>query len=75
MHNEPDRQEKGTRFGCGALVGVPLGISLAMDWLRNDSMPAGVLVVIASAVLIGFLAMRYGDYFWEKILPRIVRWW
>jgi hypothetical protein len=59
---EPDSFEKRLRFGCGFLFG---GI-VAMLNVGAFTGPAWA-AVLGIAVIIGFLAMRYGDEFWRRI--------
>jgi hypothetical protein len=62
----PDAQEKRIRFGCGFVFGTvtaALG-SGGVFLLKGRLLLAFCLVC---GVLLGLLAMRYGDRFWEKI--------
>ena len=65
--------ELGVRFGCGAVAGAIIGFYLAMRVVYAEGSTV-VAVAAASAIVIGWLAARYGDRFWES-LSAIVRWW
>jgi len=74
----PDRQAAAqtwigfaVRFLCGAVIGVFVGFSW-MWWLSPFDSAAGDWGVFGAAVLIcAFLAVRYGDTFWTRILERL----
>ena len=73
---EPDRFEKGVRFGCGSLLGILIGLYWAIRSYDSDSWSlfwAGFFFVAATFGC-GFLAMRYGDRFWD-CLARLAGWW
>jgi len=67
---EPDKSEKITRFGCGALFGILVGIGLV---IRFAIASFGLVVgVILGAILVcGFLALKHGDEFWYSLK----NWW
>ncbi len=66
MKNEPDRLEKGIRFGCGGLLGAAIGFLFVIDWL-----PVSYGRVLAAcgvgAVVCGMLATKHGDRFWHAL--------
>ena len=62
---EPDRLEKGIRFGCGTLFGLLLGLFLTRRLWFDDTSIA-LLGAIAVAVVCGGLASRHGDRFWSR---------
>jgi hypothetical protein len=67
---EPDKAEKITRFGCGALFGVVIGIGLAIRFAFSSL--GFIAAIIVGAILIcGYLALKFGDEFW----PSIKDWW
>ncbi|MBK8767293.1 MAG: hypothetical protein KA778_02535 [Burkholderiaceae bacterium] len=67
---EPDATEKGIRFGCGALLGALVALPTA-GWLAEAAFgPTGVAVLL-SALLFGWLALRFGDRFWGWVR----HWW
>jgi hypothetical protein len=66
--------EKGIRFGCGVLFGVPLGFWLLMRWLEDvmqSSSVAFVSGIALVALLCGALAVRYGERFWHRLAALI----
>ena len=65
--------ERGVRFGCGACLGTILGFLGAMQAL-DASFSALVVGAALGALLCGFLAVRFGDRFWES-LPDWLQWW
>jgi len=63
LENEPDRLEKGIRFGCGGLFGAVVGFFFIIDLPPKSY--GGILAACAvGAIVCGLLAMRYGDRFW-----------
>jgi hypothetical protein len=70
---EPDTAEKVTRFGCGTLLGVIVGIVLAIK-LTLSSFGLIAAVIVGAVLVCGFLALRYGDEFWYAVLGS-ARWW
>lgn len=58
-----DEAEKVTRFGCGALLGVIVGIMLVITFTLSNF---GFIVatVVAAVMVSGLLALKYGDEFW-----------
>ena len=71
-HRRPDAEEKVIRFGCGAVLGLLLGL-LAVFGLLALSNWITVAVLFVPAACCGWLAMRYGDAFWYK-LAKYVPW-
>ncbi len=67
LQNEPNRLEKGVRFGCGGLLGLCLGIYYAFHY-HQGSLGGILSIILALILLCGILAARYGDQFWEKFL-------
>lgn len=70
MDENPDRETKVIRFGCGALVGLPLGLYSVFNAGVLDSGAIATAGGVLGAVVIGYLSMRYGDRFWERFLER-----
>ncbi len=67
MYNqEPDRTEKAIRFGCGALLGMLVGFSVTLSFV-GITWGAFWAVFLGSVFLCDWLAMKYGDRFWESI--------
>jgi hypothetical protein len=67
----PDREEKIIRFGCGSLF----GLVVAFWTLCNHAGPIWTMwiAVIAGAMLLfGYLAMKWGDKFWQIAFNN---WW
>lgn len=64
-HRSPDRMEKGLRFGCGALFGVFVGLSVLTRVTAETF--GGLWTYLGVSMLIcGLLAMRYGDEFFKS---------
>jgi hypothetical protein len=61
---QPDRLEKGIRFGCGFLLGSLVALGALLPLVSGRSIVAWCLV---GGLLFGYLAMRFGDRFWERI--------
>lgn len=66
---EIGRVEKATRFGCGALLGLFVGLYFIAKW---SVMSFGVAVTVwgAAMLICGYLAMKYGDEFWYGMFGR-----
>ena len=72
-NREPDALEKGVRFGCGVAFAVPL--ALYATWGMVGSLTTGWIAGIAGfALLIGLLAMIFGDRFWHVLLHLFSLW-
>ena len=63
---EPDSFEKRLRFGCGFVFGGVVGLFLVAREVAAFTGSAWAAVG-SVAVIVGFLAMRYGDAFWRSI--------
>lgn len=61
--------EKAIRFGCGALLGIFVGLYLIAKW---TIVSAGVAIAIWSVAILvcGHLALKYGDEFWYSMFGR-----
>jgi uncharacterized protein YacL len=69
---KPDKLEKGIRFGCGAVLGLLVGVYVGIDYfLIENEMVAFIATVVCIALVCGILAMKQGDRFWETIKS----WW
>jgi hypothetical protein len=66
---KPDRLAVAVRAVCGALLGAVVALSI---WLRSGGLNTGgtVLLFGVAVVVCTAGAIRYGDSFWESILPR-----
>ena len=64
---------KGVRFGCGALLGLVVGVGGAIRFSSSSAL-LPVLSILATALIFGLLSARHGDRFWEN-LSRTLRWW
>jgi hypothetical protein len=69
---EPDATEKIIRFGCGFLAGGAITFLCLIFGLSKISGPSWGIVV-AGAVLFGWVAMRFGDSAW-RVLSKVVSW-
>ena len=61
-----DSFEMKVRFGCGALLGLVVGLGLCVR-LWPLSIFGVCLLVAASIMACGLGAARYGDRFWAKL--------
>lgn len=61
-------------FVCGFVAGGLVGFRFAGRHFGGDSIPRFLLVVLACAIVVGFLAGRYLDQFWHG-LSDWLRWW
>ncbi len=73
MNKQPDKPEKIIRFGCGAVFGFIFGFYLFDFWLYSSSFFTLITAAGLLAFILGGLAVRYGDYFWERLKDWI--WW
>ena len=62
---KPDALEYGVRFGCGLLFGLAFAAAGALWWI-DDITVTTCAIGAGVAVVIGLLAMRYGDRFWSR---------
>lgn len=60
-----------TRFGCGFLMGVAIGLLVVVFYVSSPLFLAGLTV--GSGLLCGWLAVRYGERFWS-FLFKWLRW-
>ncbi len=67
----PEAMEKRVRFGFGALLRLCIGLSAGLSWCSVEG--ASVWLLLVPVMLCGWLAVRYGDRFWERIGPWL--WW
>jgi hypothetical protein len=58
-----DGAEKAIRFGCGFIFGAIFGGLLAVRTFYQNGYEI-LAATVAIAILIGFLAMHFGDRFW-----------
>lgn len=70
--NDPDKTEKGIRFGCGFLVGLVFG-GLGAARLFYESGNTIVAAALVFAVIFGLAAMQFGDRFWHSLKHWV--WW
>jgi hypothetical protein len=68
-----DWLEFWVRFGCETIFGLVLGLYLT---LKLFSGPLALPLSTTSDVALGFgiAEVRYGDIFWERILPILRSW-
>jgi hypothetical protein len=76
--HKPDSLEKRMRFGCGFLFGLVLGffgtlrvMYKMMYWYNSAGLVISIAVI--SALICGWLALKYGDRFWQEMCR--LRWW
>lgn len=63
------KMEKVTRFGCGALLGLFVGLYFIAKWIVVSF---GVAIGIWAVAILacGYLALKYGDEFWYGMFGR-----
>jgi hypothetical protein len=69
---DPDAGAAGVRFGCGALVGLAAGFASTVSFVELGALGVALLC-LGTAVVFGWLAMRRGDRFWERLRGWL--WW
>ena len=74
MHEYPpwDTGERNVRLGCGTLLG--LCIAGVIGFQTYPSWIAWILIGTACVAICAWLAVRYGDSFWHKVLE-LLRFW
>ena len=55
--------ERAVRFGCGLVVGLVLGFFLSIQF---DIL--SIPIAIGAAILFGFLAVAFGERFWNALM-------
>ncbi len=70
-----ESSKNGVQFGCGAAVGIfiPFGTSFFGYSILRSGIVTMLGASIGSALLFGFLAYQFGDWFWERL--NWFRWW
>jgi uncharacterized protein YacL len=71
----PDRQDTIVRVGCGAVVGLFVGLALlvgTVSYLANSTLEL-LMTVVVSILLCAVLAWRFGDRFF-RALHKWIRW-
>lgn len=61
-----DAFERKVRFGCGALLGLVLGLGLCVRLWPLSAFAMGALVLLV-IVACGLCAVRWGDRFWAHL--------
>lgn len=64
--HEVGESEQATRFGCGALLGVIVGLGLIVAFTLS-SFGVVAVVLFVSMFVCGMLALIYGDRFWYAL--------
>jgi hypothetical protein len=67
------KDEHQIRFGCGALLGILIGVTSAVA-LSPQNLILFVGIVFATAGLTGYVALKHGDRFWYN-LNKYLWWW
>lgn len=67
---QPDALGKKIRVGCGATAGVVVGLFLGIVYLGITGRYLWLFVAV-SVITFAYLALRYGDRFWLKLLEGI----
>lgn len=65
--------EKMTRFGCGAALGVLVGL-IIIFFLALTSFGVVAAVLVLSIICFGLIALIYGDRFWHALIRWIKLW-
>jgi hypothetical protein len=63
---KPDKLEKSVRFGCGFTFGLFIGFISSVQWVA-DTWGGIAVIIFSTAIISGFLAVKYGDKFWYSI--------
>ncbi len=72
MERRPDSVDKGVRFGCGFVVGFLVAFLIGLR-VVSEFTGSSWAIIVGIAVLIGILAMAFGDSFWDWL--RYWFWW
>lgn len=73
IEKEQDNAEKVIRFVCGASFGFVFAFSFFWIWDDLHSLFITFTVSLTVGFVFGVSALRYGDYFWERISSWL--WW
>ena len=65
MNQKPDKLESSIRLGCGGLLGIPIGIYIAIEFRNSIGF---ILPMSISAIVLAFLSYYYGDKFWDFVV-------
>lgn len=69
MNDKPDLLEKVIRFICGAIAGLIFGFIYGVRFGQQyNSFLLFYLILGFFVVLLGLLAMKFGDKFWKNVL-------
>ena len=61
-----DAFERKVRFGCGALLGLVVGLGLCVRLWPLSGLAMGAVLLLA-IVACGACAVRWGDRFWARL--------
>ena len=68
MNDKPDLLEKVVRFVCGTVAGLFFWVIYSVQFEQvHDSLLRFLVMLVIFVALFGFLAMKFGDKFWEKL--------
>lgn len=77
MEQESQRYNRGSspalRFGCGAILGMVMGLSIVTYLLGPGWSAAAVILV--SAIVGGWLVYHFGDWVLVRMLEAIFSFW
>ena len=66
LEDPPDPMERNLRIGCGSVVGLVVALCLAFRFL--PSLAGFLVTALLAVVACAWLALRYGDAFFESML-------
>lgn len=66
LGRQVDAFERKVRFGCGALLGLVVGLGLCVRLWPLSRFAMGGVVLLA-IVACGVCAVRWGDRFWARL--------
>jgi hypothetical protein len=69
--SSPTDSAASVRLGCGALIGVVLGVPLALSAMISGFGMLAAAEVVACVMVCAILSRRFGDRFYETL----AKWW
>ena len=63
-----ERSTRRVHLVCGVVVGSLIGLRIGWGWFSGDHWWVGILAIVFSAGIVGWLASAYLDEFWYRLI-------